>query len=81
MSIRWIRNILVDDEKTTIEIMLGNEKISDKCYIKINNSSEQWFTPHEETRHAIMAQGIALLKKQMEGKNITTPSGSPFDWQ
>ncbi len=80
MSIRWIRNVLVDGEKTTLEILLGQLEISDKCYIRVNSGNEQWFTPLGENRDDILSQGIQLLKKQFANKDLSQPSGQSFQW-
>ena len=42
MSIRWVRNVLIDGEKSTVEIQLGARIIGDKCYTRINNEVEKW---------------------------------------
>ena len=80
MSIHWIKNVLVDSEKTTLEILLGDHEISDKCYVRINSGSEHWFTPRGESRDEIMNQGISLLKSKFKGKNVTYPNGTEFEW-
>jgi len=81
MSIRWIRNILVDDDKCTVEIQIGDKKIGDKCYTRINTEVEQWFENIFDTRSDIIAQGIDILRKRLDGKNLTYPDGRPYDWQ
>jgi hypothetical protein len=42
MSIRWIKNVLIDREKSTIEIQIGDRRIGDKCYTRINTETESW---------------------------------------
>ena len=81
MSIRWIRNILIDGKKSTIEIQIGAKRIGDKCYTRINDENELWFENIYDTRNDIIAQGSDYLKKQLEGKSITYPDGQPYDWQ
>lgn len=81
MSLRWIRNIIVDGEKTTIEIQIGDKKIGDKCYTRLNSEVEVWFENIFDTRSDIIAQGIDIIKKSLDGKNITYPDGRPYDWQ
>ncbi|HMA64362.1 MAG: hypothetical protein ACM31E_10110 [Fibrobacterota bacterium] len=81
MSIRWIRNILVDDDKYTVEIQIGDKKIGDKCYTRINTEVEQWFENIFDTRTDIIAQGIDILRKRLDGKKLTFPDGRPYDWQ
>ncbi|MBN2035913.1 MAG: hypothetical protein JW768_04150 [Chitinispirillaceae bacterium] len=80
MSIRWIKNVLIDTEKSTIEIQIGDRRIGDKCYTRINTETESWFDNHSDTRADIIAQGIDLLKKRLEGKTVTYPDGRAFDW-
>ena len=81
MSIRWIRNILLEGDKGTLEILLGDREISDKCYVRINNGPEIWFIPQGETRDQIIDQGIGLLKKHLNGKKIANLNGEDFSWQ
>lgn len=81
MSIRWIKNVVIDGEKSTIEIQLGDKKIGDKCYIRISNEVESYFNNISETRDDIIAQGIDILKKKLEEKKVTYPDGRDYDWQ
>ena len=81
MSIRWIKNVVIDEEKSTIEIQLGDKKIGDKCYTRISNDVESYFNNISETRDEIIAQGIDILKKKLEGKKVTYPDGRDYDWQ
>ena len=67
MSIHWIKNVIVDQKKTTFEILLGNQAISDKCYIRINSGPENWFTPKGDSRDEILQQGIDILKNKFKG--------------
>lgn len=80
MSIRWIRNVIIDGEKSTLEIQLGDKKIGDKCYVRVNNETEIWFNNESMERAKIVAQGIELLKKKLKGKKITNPDGTPYEW-
>jgi len=81
MSLRWIRNILVNGDKYTIEIQIGDKKIGDKCYTRMNSDVEVWFENIFDTRSDIIAQGIDIFKKRLDGKIITYPDGRPYDWQ
>ena len=81
MGIRWIRNILVENEKTTLEIQIGDQKIGDKCYTRINSEVEKWFDNLFDDRQDIIAQGIDILKKRLEGKIVSYPDGRSYDWQ
>ncbi|NLW32747.1 MAG: hypothetical protein GXY77_14970 [Fibrobacter sp.] len=81
MSIRWIKNVLINGEKSTIEIQVGDKKIGDKCYTRINNEVEFWFENIYDTRNDIIAQGLDILKKRLESKEVTYPDGRQYDWQ
>ncbi|MFW6245605.1 MAG: hypothetical protein ACOC36_06930 [Fibrobacterota bacterium] len=62
MSIRWIRNVLIDGEKSTVEIQIGDKRIGDKCYTRIDEELEEWFENIYSTRDDIIAQGVDILK-------------------
>jgi hypothetical protein len=81
MSIRWVKNVLIDDDKSTLEIQIGDKKIGDKCYTRVNAETEMWFENIFDTRDDIIAQGLDILKKRLEGKNVTNPDGTIYDWQ
>lgn len=81
MSIRWIRNVIINGEKTTIEIQLGAKKIGDKCYTRISNEVEMYFDNMNMTRDDIVAQGTDILRKRLAGKTVTYPDGREYDWQ
>ncbi len=80
MSIRWIRNVVIDGEKTTIEVQLGDKKIGDKCYTRISNEVELYFNNVYESRDDIIAQGADILKRRLEGKTVSYPDGRDYDW-
>ncbi len=81
MSIRWIKNVIIDGEKSTIEIQLGDKIIGDKCYTRISNEMEVYFRNMGDTRDDIVSQGLDILKTRLEGKTVTYPDGRDFDWQ
>ena len=81
MSIRWIRNVLIEGEKSKVEIQIGDRRIGDKCYTRINDDMEQWFDNNHDTRNDIISQGITILKKQLQSKEVTYPDGKEYDWQ
>jgi hypothetical protein len=81
MSIRWIRNLIIDNEKTTIEVQFGESRIGDKCYTRIGNEVEQWFENVFETREDILRQGLDILKKRLASRTVTFPDGNPYDWR
>jgi len=68
MSIRWIRNVVVDGRQTTLEVLLGEKSIADKCYIRVNQDEEFWFRPASDNRQSILQQGIDMLKSRFDGK-------------
>ena len=80
MSIRWLKNVLIDGEKSTIEIQIGDRKIGDKCYTRINQELEVWFENMFESRGEIIAQGIEILKNRLHGKEVINPDGTPYEW-
>lgn len=80
MSIRWIRNVIVDGRQATLEVLLGDRAISDKCYVRVNQDEEYWFRPSSADRRAVLRQGLELLKSKMEGRTVTEPGGSAFPW-
>lgn len=80
MSIRWIRSVMVDGRQTTLEVMLGNTRIADKCYVRMNQDDELWFHPRTDSREAILQQGIDMLKERLHGRQVTGPGGAPFTW-
>ena len=81
MAIRWMKNVIIDNVKSTIEVKLGDRKLGDKCYTRINNEIEQWFDNFSDTREDVIAQGLDILKQRLEGKTVTTQSGTAYDWQ
>jgi hypothetical protein len=80
MSIRWIRNVLLDGEKATLEIQLGDLRMGDKCYTRVNNEVEQYFDNLNDSRDDIVAQGLDILKRRLEGRKVTYPDGRDYDW-
>jgi len=80
MSIHWIRNVLIDEKKTSLHILLGEKRIGDKCCIKVGRAAEKWFNPREETRDGIVGQGIELLKAQLSEQKVETIQGETFSW-
>ncbi len=80
MSIRWLRNVIINNEKSTIEIQIGDKRIGDKCYTRVNQETEAWFDNVYHERTDIIAQGIDILKRRLEGKTVTNPDGTPYAW-
>lgn len=79
-SIRWIRQVMIDGQRATLEIMIGVQYIADRCYARINQENEIWFVPHSDIRSEIVMQGTQLLRKRLEKHQVTHPDGNPFDW-
>jgi hypothetical protein len=63
-----------------IEVQIGDRRIGDKCYTRLNTETESWFQNRSANREDIIAQGIDILRKRLEGKKVTYPDGRPFDW-
>lgn len=80
MSIRWIRNVVVDGKQTTLEVMLGASRIADKCYVRVNQDDEYWFRPASEDRDVVLRQGIEMLQSRFTGRTVEGPNGGPFAW-
>ena len=80
MSIRWIRNVMVDGRQTTLEVMLGASKIADKCYVRVNQEEEFWFQPSQQGRDGILKEGIAMLRNRLQGRSVLESNGSGFKW-
>jgi hypothetical protein len=81
MAIRWMKNLDIDGKKGAIEIQLGDRKLGDKCYTRINNELEQWFDNISDSRDDIIAQGLDILKQRLAGRKMTYQNGQPYDWQ
>ena len=81
MAIRWMKNLMIDGSKSTIEIQLGDRKLGDKCYTRVNNEIELWFENFSDLRDDILAQGLDILKQRLEDKSVTYQNGTPYDWQ
>jgi hypothetical protein len=81
MAIRWMKNLMIDGTKSTIEIQLGDRKLGDKCYTRVNNEIELWFENFSDLRDDILAQGLDILKQRLEDKSVTYQNGTPYDWQ
>lgn len=81
MSIRWVKNVIVDGQKSTVEVQIGAKRIGDKCYTRSGTETEEWFSTSSEDRDTILAEGIKILKHRLEGKTMTYPDGRKFDWR
>jgi hypothetical protein len=80
MSIRWVKNVIIDRVKTTIEVQIGEKRIGDKCYTRIGTEVESWFHNASDDRDQIIAQGIALIKRKLGAHTVSYPDGRIFDW-
>jgi hypothetical protein len=81
MSIRWVKNVIVNGQKSTVEVQIGDRHIGDKCYTRIGTETEEWFSTRFEDRDTILAEGIKILKRRLEGKTMACPDGRKFDWR
>jgi hypothetical protein len=81
MSIRWVKNVLIDGQKSTVEVQIGAKHIGDKCYTRVGTETEEWFTTNSEDRDTIIAEGISILKSRLKGKTVTYPDLRKFDWR
>jgi len=81
MAVRWMKNLMIDGSKSTIEIQLGDRKLGDKCYTRVNNEIERWFENFSDLRDDILAQGLDILKQRLEDKSVTYQNGTPYYWQ
>ncbi len=81
MSIRWIRNVMIDSEESTLEIQLGYTTIGDRCYIRVGSDLEEYFTPISQHRAGIIEEGIAQLQNKLSTNSVTTIEGNLYDWQ
>ncbi len=80
MSVRWIRNVLVDGEESVLEIQLGYKSIGDRCYIRVGSEMEEYFTPFANHRSGIVEEGIAQLQAKLINSTITTTEGDIYGW-
>ncbi len=81
MSVRWIRNVMVDGEESTLEIQLGYKSIGDRCYIRVGTEVEVYFTPFSQHRSGIVEEGIAQLQAKLMNNTVTTLEGVIYGWQ
>lgn len=81
MSIRWMKNVMIDGEKSTVVIQIGDRRIGDKCFTRINNEAEAWFENSTASREEIVDRGIEILRSRLAGKRVTFPDGREFDWR
>jgi hypothetical protein len=81
MSIRWVKNVVIDGSKSIIEIQLGDRVIGDKCYTRIGTEVEKWFDNISDSREDVIAQGLDILKHRCGSATVIYPDGRPYDWQ
>jgi len=80
-SIRWIRNVTVNGAKCTLEIMVGVQRIADRCYVRVNQEPELWFTPTADSRDEIVNEAMQILFKRLQGAEVLNLDGTPFQWE
>ncbi|MDR2580403.1 MAG: hypothetical protein LBC85_05360 [Fibromonadaceae bacterium] len=80
-SIRWIRNVTVNGVKCTLEVVVGMQHIADRCYVRINQEPELWFTPLSESRDEIVKEAMQILYQRLQGTEVLNLDGTPFQWE
>ena len=80
-SIRWIKALKVDGKEVNIEIMLGANNISDKCYVRINQDVEYYFKPEDDSRYGVINKGLEFVRNHFNGKKVQYPNGKDYDWK
>ncbi len=81
MSIRWIRNVTIEGEETTLEIQVGYKRIGDRCYTRIGTDLEEYFPGVNGNRDDVVRQAIDILQRKLIEKSVTYPDGRLYDWQ
>ena len=81
MSIRWIREVLLNGESTTLEVQMGDRHIGDKCYIRKGTDLESWFTTVSADRDEDLEQGKDLMRQRFADATLTDVDGSLFLWK
>jgi hypothetical protein len=80
-SIRWIRNVTVNGVKCTLEIMIGMQHIADRCYVRVNQEPELWFTPVSDSRDEIVKEAMQILYQRLQNAEVLNLDGTPFQWE
>ncbi|MCL2281940.1 MAG: hypothetical protein FWC26_01320 [Fibromonadales bacterium] len=80
-SIRWIRHVTVNGVKCTLEIMVGMQHIADRCYVRINQEPELWFTPISESRDEIVKEAMQILYQRLHDAEVLNLDGTSFLWE
>ncbi len=81
MSIRWIRNVVVNGEDKTIEIQLGYHRMGDRCYYRVGDGEEVYFLPPNDQRDTIVFAGLEGLQNALFDYTLTYPDGRLYDWK
>ena len=71
---------MVDGKPTTLEVMLGQIRMADKCYVRVGSDEEFWFKPTSESRDGVLDQGMLILQERLNGHDLKTQSGMPYTW-
>jgi hypothetical protein len=80
-SIRWIRNVSVNGAKCTLEIMVGMQRIADRCYVRINQEPELWFVPISDSKDEVIREAMQILYQRLQGTEVLNSDGTPFQWE
>ncbi len=86
MAIIWARNVLIDGEPHTIEVLLGERYIGDKMYYRIGKQEPVWFEikdvpPMKITRDVILEKALSRIKEVLKDRKVTYIDGREFDWR
>jgi hypothetical protein len=79
-SIRWIQKLFIDDKPGSIEILIGQSSIADRCYVRVNQEPEFWYTTQSGVRAEIIQQGLEIIQKQLANHKVTSLDGTPYNW-
>jgi hypothetical protein len=80
-SFRWIRNVIVNGAKCSLEIVFGMQHIADRCYVRVDQEPELWFTPLSESRDDIVKEAMQILYQRLQGTEVLNLDGTPFQWE
>jgi|GEM_PF-466099 len=79
-SIRWIHKLIIDDKPGSVEILIGQSSIADRCYVRVNQEPEYWYSTQSGVRAEIIQQGLEIAQKQLVGHKVTEVDGTPYSW-
>ena len=80
MAIRWIKNVVIEGKKSTLEVQMGDKFMGDKSYTRIGKELEKWFKPKAQDREGVLKEGLGILKTRLQGKPVLDPQNKPFNF-